>query len=74
MWKNIIVRKSENKYLRRSRDRSDDIPINIWNIEGLVDEKCFEYQSSMTSTLKEKYCERILKLSIEDQSKWEIFC
>lgn len=55
IWKNIIVHKAESKYLRRTRDKNDDIAINIWNIDGFIDPKAFEYESSFNATAREHY-------------------
>lgn len=55
IWKNIIVHKTQNKYLRRLRDKNDDIAVNIWNIDGIVDPNALEYNKCMSVKTREHY-------------------
>ena len=55
IWKNIVVHKAQNKYLRRHRDKNDDIAVNIWNIDGFIDTRSLEYTKCMSVKNREHY-------------------
>ena len=72
IWKNIVVHKSENKYLR-TRDKSEDIAINIWNIDGIIDENALKYRSTFSAASRENYRNEIGKIEVAEPGIWEIF-
>ena len=66
IWKYITVHKTENKNLRRQKENSVDVQINIWNLNGCVDESAFEFTSSFGEDKKEYYVLQIAKIEEED--------
>ena len=73
IWKCITIHKTENKNLRRQKENSVDVRINVWNLSGYVDEAAFEYTSSFGQDKNEYYAIQILKIEHEDPEGWEIF-
>ena len=54
LWKNIIVHKGETKNLRH-KDKNEDIAVNIWNIDGVIDAEWQKYTSNLSNSLAEQY-------------------
>jgi hypothetical protein len=73
IWKNIIVHKAENRYSRRTRDKNEDIAINIWNIEGIIDAKSFSYTTILPLEKRTHYINEISKMQTRDECFWQIF-
>ena len=54
IWKNIVVHRAQTKNLRRSNG-DEELAINIWNIDNLLNEKVWELESNFGEQLKNDY-------------------
>ena len=73
IWKCITIHKTENKNLRRQKENSVEMRINLWNLSSCVDESAFKFRSSFGEDKIEHYAIQILKIEHEDLEGWEIF-